>query len=152
MTKSKLNAKRRRFCQEFVVNCNATQAAIRAGYSEHTAREQGAFLFSLVIIRDCIAELQKKIAKKTELSAEYVLTGLMSVHQRCIQAEPVMDREGKETGEYRFNASGANRSLELLGKHLELFTDKVEHSVSGTLAEALARLDKNNEANPSPKG
>ena len=45
-----------------------------------------------------------------------------------MQAEPVMIRgtEGKIVGEYKFDASGANRELEQLGKHLRLFTDKLE--------------------------
>lgn len=41
-------------------------------------------------------------------------------------AEPVLDREGEPTGEYRFDSSGAARGLELLGKHLQMFTDKIK--------------------------
>lgn len=48
-----------------------------------------------------------------------------------MQAEPVLDSRGKPTGEYRYDGSVANKALELLGKHLGLFKDKVEHSGPG---------------------
>ena len=54
--KNKLTAKRDRFCQEYVIDCNATQAAIRAGYSEKTANEQGARLLANVSVKNRIAE------------------------------------------------------------------------------------------------
>ena len=49
-----------------------------------------------------------------------------------MQAVPVLVSDGEETGEWHFEHSGANKSLELLGKHLKLFTDKLE--LSGQLA------------------
>ena len=44
-----------------------------------------------------------------------------------MQAVPVLDRDGNPMGSYNFNASGANRALELMGKHLGMFIDKIEH-------------------------
>ena len=69
-------------------------------------------------------------SKRTEIDADYVLTSLKEVADRCLQATPVMVKgEGGKmvkSGEYRFDSSGANRALELLGKHLKLFTDMLE--------------------------
>ena len=61
------------------------------------------------------------------VTKEYVLESLKTVAERCMQAEPVMIRDGDEmieSGEYKFEHSGANKSLELLGKHLKLFDQK----------------------------
>jgi phage terminase small subunit len=126
-----LNDKQERFCQEYVIDLNATQAAIRAGYSKKTAYSLGQRLLKKVEIIARVEELKKEIADKNKLSAEWVIEELKKVHQRCMQAEPVMkwDYEKKqmvETGEYTFDSKGANRALELMGKHISMFTEKLE--------------------------
>ena len=132
---------REKFIVEYLIDQNATQAAIRAGYSSKTARQQGQRLLTYVDIR---AQIDQKLAEQLErvqLTADYVLTGLMEVADRCRQAVPVLDHEGKETGEWRFDSTGANKALELLGKHLSLFTDKfqIEH-IDSDIERELARL------------
>lgn len=128
---AKLTTKQRVFVDEYIVSLNATQAAIKAGYSAKTADVIGHQLLRKTLVQ---AEIQKAMdarGKKTGITAEYVLTSLQSVAERCMQAEPVLDREGSPTGEYRFDSSGANKALELIGKHLKLFTEKVEHAGEG---------------------
>jgi phage terminase small subunit len=68
-----LNAKQLRFCQEYVIDCNATQAAHRAGYSPHTAASQGGRLSQHVEVQAEIQRLTREIGKKTEFTAENVL-------------------------------------------------------------------------------
>lgn len=126
-----VNDKQERFCQEYVIDLNATQAAIRAGYSKKTAYSLGQRLLKKAEIIARIEELKKEIAEKNKLSAEWVIKELKEVHKRCMQAEPVMkwDYEKKqmvETGEYVFDSKGANRALELMGKHISMFTEKLE--------------------------
>lgn len=121
----KLTPKRKDFCEQYVVDFKGKDAAIRAKYSEKTARNIAANLLTIVNIQEYIAELIAKRSKKTEITAEYVLTSLQEVAQRCMQKVPVLDKDGKETGEWRFEASGANRSLELIGRHLEMFTERL---------------------------
>lgn len=70
MSKNKLTPKQEKFCQEYVVDCNATQAAIRAGYSKRTAHSSGPRLLENVGCKARIAELQEKTAKKLELTRE----------------------------------------------------------------------------------
>jgi len=125
----KLEIKQESFCIEYMVDLNATQAAIRAGYSKNSARQIGSENLSKPAIADRIAELQAERVQRTEITADYVLSNLKSVAERCMQAEAVTSFEGGEkveTGEYKFEHSGANKALELLGKHLSLFTDKSE--------------------------
>lgn len=130
-----LTAKQEMFVREYLVDLNATQAAIRAGYSENTAGAIGAENLKKPQIRTRIEELQKERAEKLDISAQWVLNKLTEVVQMSMQAKPVEkwnydERRLEETGEYVYDSTGANRALELIGKHLGMFKDKVEHSGS----------------------
>lgn len=104
----KLCERQAAFAREFVVDFNATQAAIRAGYSEKTARTQGSKLLTNLDIQAAIETGKAKVITATELTAEYVVNGLLENHQKAM---------GRNEGNV------ANRSLELLGKYLAIFTD-----------------------------
>jgi phage terminase small subunit len=118
--------RQQRFVEEYLVDLNATQAAIRAGYSAKTAASQGERLLRNVEISAALTAAQAVRSKRTEITQDYVLDNLRSVVERCMQAEAVLDREGQPTGEFTFNAAGANKGLELLGKHLGMFVNKIE--------------------------
>lgn len=135
-----LNAKQQRFVDEYLVDLNATQAAIRAGYSKKTAGQIGDENLRKPEISAALQEAMDKRAQRTEITADYVLSNLAQIVERTMQRAPVMvgrgedrtqlkDEEGRDVWE--FNANGANKALELLGKHLKLFTDKVEHGGEG---------------------
>ena len=72
-----------------------------------------------------IAELSaiadKNAILKTGLDREWVISRLQKVVERCMQAEPVVDRQGTPTGEYKFDSSGANAALKMLGDTLGMF-------------------------------
>ena len=130
MAKNKLTPKQEMFVKEYLVDLNATQAAIRAGYSKKTADRIGPELLGKTCVARAIEEANQKRAEKLELSAEWVLENLKNVAVRCQQAEPVMvfdyrTKEMVETGEYQFDSKGANRALELIGKHLGIFENRL---------------------------
>lgn len=132
----KLNDKQKRFALEYLKDLNATQAAIRAGYSEKTAYSIGQRLLKNVEIKALIEEEQKKVAEKTGLSAEWVVVELMDLVRICKAAVPVMRKEGKElveTGEYKIDSFGANKALELLGRHLDMFGERTPGDTNITL-------------------
>lgn len=116
-----LNDKQQRFCEEYVVDFNATQAAIRAGYSEDSAGQQAHDLLKKHEIQGRITQLKQQIADKAEVNASYITEKLITITERCMQGEPVKDKEGNETGEWKFDANAANKSLELLGKRIGYF-------------------------------
>jgi len=68
-------------------------------------------------ILDALEQGRKRVAEKAEVDAAWVLQQQVRVFDRCMQDEPVLDGEGNPTGIFRFNASGALRALENIGKH-----------------------------------
>jgi phage terminase small subunit len=125
-TKIELTAKQKRFCDEYLIDLNATQAAIRSGYSQKTAKEIGYEHLTKPHIREYIEEKQKRLEIKTEISQEWVVNNLKYIAERCMQADAVRDKEGNATGEWTFQHSGANKALELIGRHLGMFNDKLD--------------------------
>lgn len=127
-----LTDKQQRFCEEYLIDLNATQAAIRAGYSEKTAKDIACENLAKPNIHARIAELKAKRSEKLSIDAEWVLRRLVSISDRCMQHEPVMvfspvdkamvhkeDEEGNKL--YQFDSSGANRATEMIGKHIGFF-------------------------------
>lgn len=95
-----------------------------------------------------LAEIaQKNAILKSGLDREWVISRYMQVVERCMQAEPVLDKEGAPTGEYMFNASGANQALRALGDILGIFKpqekkpgDEYEHLSDDDLARIAQEL------------
>lgn len=122
---SELTPKQQRFVEEYLVDFNATQAYVRAGYAGNpntavVSSNAGQLLRDQRISR-AIAERRAALTEKVEVSAEWVLRNLMAVAQRSMTAEPVLNAEGIPTGNYTFDSRGANRALELIGKHIGFF-------------------------------
>jgi phage terminase small subunit len=74
-----LTLKQERFIEEYLIDLNATQAAIRAGYSEKTARSQGQRLLTNVDIQEAIQKAMNKRSKRTEITQDRVLQELAKV-------------------------------------------------------------------------
>jgi phage terminase small subunit len=165
MNKKKLSAKQERFCQEYLVDLNATQAAICAGYNKKTAYAIGHENLRKPKIQKRISEAMKKRQERTEITQDRVLrelaligfsdlknfididenTGaikakgfdqmpgetsraLESINEDRVIKE---DANGEQVTVYdkvKFKTYSKIRALELLGKHLDMFTDKVKLS------------------------
>ena len=110
-----LTPKQGMFCKEYLVDLNATQAAIRAGYSENTASEMGYENLTKPHIAEYVQGLMNKRSKRVEIDADWVLNGIKDL------TNTLMDSETPQH---------AYKGFELAGKHLQLFTDKVDHSSS----------------------
>lgn len=79
VTVAKLTAKQKKFCLEYLIDLNATQAAIRAGYSAKTAYRIGAELLQKTSVSEYLSALQKKQSKRTEITADRVLSELAAI-------------------------------------------------------------------------
>lgn len=73
------NDKQEQFCKEYLIDLNATQAAIRAGYSEKTARQQGQRLLTKVDIQNRIAELKAERSRRIEITADMVVQEIAKI-------------------------------------------------------------------------
>lgn len=111
-----LTAKQQRFVEEYLIDLNATQAAIRAGYSEKTAYSIGQENLKKPDIAAEIEKRQDKLGEEAEITAEWVLKELVENH-----------RTAREIGEL----TASNKALELIGKHKGMFKDRLE--LTGTL-------------------
>jgi phage terminase small subunit len=143
----KLTARQKRFCEEYLIDLNATQAAIRAGYSKKTANEQAAQNLAKLSIQEYIRE--KMNEKDDELIAKQdeVLKTLTRILRRqekevivvtCKERTSGYDENGKKViterevpqlVEIPTQIKDVNRAAELLGKRYGLYTDKVEQQV-----------------------
>ena len=128
----KLTDKQKRFCEEYIVDCNATQAAIRAGYSKKTAKSIGQENLTKPDLQNYIAELMNQVKRDTIADATEVMEYLTSVMRGESESEIVVVEgigEGCSSARKMEKAPDEKEKLkaaELLGKRYGLFTDKVE--------------------------
>lgn len=120
------NLKHETFCQEYIVDYNGTQAAIRAGYSKKTAGVQASKLLKNANILARIRELQEERMAQLSLDQNFVVLQIVDTIQQCKGGYPVKTlnpKTGKyeEIGMYQFDSRGTLKGLELLGTHLGMF-------------------------------
>ena len=149
-----LTPKQQRFVEEYLIDLNATQAAIRAGYSEKTAKEIGSENLTKPNIAKAIEEAQNKRTEQTQIDAAYVLKRLVEIDQmdvldimddqmriRPVNEWPKIWRQyisnietiSMDDGEgwlKKIKWPDKVKNLELLGKHVSVgaFKDKIEHT------------------------
>ena len=119
-TMAELTKKQELFCIEYLIDLNATQAAIRAGYSKHTAKDIGCENLAKPNISERIAELFTERTNKTKIDAEYVLVKSNELLNRCMA-------EGED-----FSPSGAGKALDLIGKHVDVQAFNEKATVDNT--------------------
>lgn len=147
---ARLTAKQKRFIEEYLIDLNATQAAIRAGYSPHTAKEIGSENLSKPHIRARIEQALAERSKRTGINQDRVIMelarialinpgNLINFAEVTVKGEASEDdlaaiqsvkvktipTENGEIVEREVRLYDKNRALELLGRHLGMFNDKL---------------------------
>ena len=161
-----LTDKQARFVDEYLVDLNATQAAIRAGYSAKTAGQIGEQNLKKLEIQKAIRERQEVLKMKTEITQEWVVERYRRIVEGCdkrlffnddgsvkppsqwsaemglavagFEVQELGD-EGLAVSVSKLRFQDAKAALDSLARHLGMFKDKVEVSVDESLAERLAR-------------
>lgn len=128
---AKLTAKQQRFCDEYLVDLNATQAAIRAGYSKKTAKQIGQQNLTKLDLKAYIQQRMDEKEKELIANQDEVLKYLTSV-MRGGSSSSVLARD--EIGADRVIEKPPDekerlKAAELLGKRYGLYTDRVEADV-----------------------
>jgi phage terminase small subunit len=152
-----VNAKHARFVAEYRKDLNATQAAIRAGYSQKTARQQASDLLAKPDIQAAVAEKTAAALEKAELTADRVLEELrrlafadirglfdergnlrplheLSAEQAAAVAsfevvkQNIYADDGKVDTVHKLKVYDKTKALDMLAKHFGLLTEKIEHS------------------------
>lgn len=168
---AKLTAKQQRFCDEYLIDLNATQAAIRAGYKRSDYTDTNANkLLENTRIKETIEKAMAERSKRTGISQDRVIQELARIafvnpidvintengsvsdsasddDLACIQSVKVKtmnsDKGWSEEREVKLNDK--MKALELLGKHLGMFKDKVELDTDMELNITVDYGDGNNE-------
>ena len=128
----KLTEKQKRFADEYIISGNATQAAIKAGYSKKTANRIATENLSKLVIKNYIEERLEELKSERTADAQEVLEYLTSV-MRGNETEEVLIGIGEgvqSTVQKEVGAKDRLKAAELLGKRFALFTDKTEVAVS----------------------
>lgn len=120
MQSDKLTVKQQMFVKEYLVDLNATQAAIRAGYSSRTANRTAAKWLSKAVIQEAIQKAMDKRATRIELSADMVLSELRDM---------VMVPLGK-LEENGMTCAAKIKAIELAMKHLRILNEKLDVGVT----------------------
>ena len=148
MTEKKLTPKQELFVQEYLKDLNATQAAVRAGYSEKTAGAIATENLAKPLIKKAIEAAMEDRKERIQVDQDYVLRVIIETIERCMQSAPVKDATGKqvmvETPDgnmvpaYTFDPKAVLKGAELLGKHKGMFVEKRE--VTGKDGQPLANV------------
>lgn len=123
-----LTAKQKRFCDEYLIDLNATQAAIRTGYSEKTARSQGQRLLTNADIKNYIDSMLEQMHNERTADAQEVMEYLTSVMRKeTMSSVLARDVTGAEIViEKPPDEKECLKAAELLGKAHMIFTDRVD--------------------------
>lgn len=117
-----MTAKQEAFAIEYLKDKNATQAAIRAGYSAKTAYSIGCEMLRKPEIQEIIRAKQEEAVKNAEITSEWIVAQCKEI------ATNVLAKDADKL-----------RALELIGKYLGMFTERVE--MKGQIDTAVTKLD-----------
>ena len=132
---TKITLKQQRFADEYIITGNATQAAIKAGYSQKYANTNANKLLQNTTIKKHIDERLAQLESEKIASQQEVLSYLSSVMRGEMTEQTLksVGESGQVIAEIDVGAKDRIKAAELLGKRYKLWTDKSEVDVTGTV-------------------
>lgn len=167
-TEQKLTAKQEAFCREYIIDLNGTQAAIRAGYSENSAKEIASVTLTKANIQERLAQLMEERNERVKIDADYVLKRLVQIDEMDVldiladngEVKPISQwpkvwrtyLSGMDVAEVNSQDGPAGmlkkikwpdkvKNLELLGKHIDVQAFKEQKELSGGITIEPKGLD-----------
>lgn len=138
-----ISDKQEMFCQEFMIDFNATQAAIRAGYSPKTAKQQGSRLLTNVDIQERLSELKNKASERLEITHDMLLRELANIGFSDIKE---FYEEGLSLKEIVNLSSDKTKAISSIKKTLTTFGSEdnqgTKETIEFKLHDKLAAIDK----------
>lgn len=141
MKKATLTDKQQRFVDEYLVDLNATQAAIRAGYSEKSASRIAAELLNKTQVRDAIKQAISDRNDRTQVNQDYVLKILCRQYEINAKTYPKVDFNGDpiigEDGKpvmKQVDAAAANKAADMLAKHINFYEADNKRELIGDIS------------------
>jgi phage terminase small subunit len=135
-----LTDKQQRFVDEYLIDLNATQAAIRAGYSQKTAQEQASRLLSNVMVSKAIEEAKKARESRTEVTQDWVVHEMVEQYKVANQRVPKFSFGGDQVTDENGNpvfvqvdAAAASKALDMLAKHTGAYERDNKREFAGGL-------------------
>lgn len=148
---ARMTEKQKRFVEEYLIDLNATQAAIRAGYSPNTAEQAASRMLSFVKVQDAIEKALAERSRRTGINQDRVINELAKiafakitdiVNSDCeilpdadeadlaaiesVKVKTIPTKSGETGVEREVKLSSKLKALELLGKHLGMWNDKLD--------------------------
>lgn len=169
---SKLTKKQLLFVEEYLIDLNGAQAAIRAGYSKNSAKEQSSRLLTKANVQELLTKRKAERSQRTKIDADYVLNRLVEIDE--MDVADILDNEGNALPInqwpmcWRRTISGLDlqelmagdiqtvvrkikwpdkvKNLELIGKHVDVQAFKEQKQLSGdlTVTNLVAEISKRN--------
>lgn len=140
---AKLTVKQQRFVNEYLIDLNATQAAIRAGYSAKYANTNASKLLRITTIKNALAERMKGKESALIATQDEILRYLTSVMRGESTATVIVTEDGapREMDKHP-NEKERLQAAELLGKRYGLYVEKVDLTKRELSEEAKTAIDK----------
>lgn len=137
----KLTAKQELFLEEYGRDFDIVGSMRRAGYTPTSIQQRHGTLLANPVVASKMREHELEIAHRAGLEPQWVINRLQEVADRCMQAVEVPEHAGRKGGLFKFDSAGALRALELLGKTLGIFNDRLQVDVKGVHERCLDELD-----------
>ena len=138
-----MTPKQRRFVEEYPIDLNATQAAIRAGAAPNSAHVTGHKWLNNPKVAAAIAEKQQEAAQRAGMSVDWVVERLNRIVALSMQERPQLASDGEPTGRMLLqNANQARQTLIKLGEHIGMWPNKLTVYTPALMQEAQRLADE----------